>query len=92
MATRIEAKVPDVLPRTPRAAPPCAFVIFGASGDLTRRKLVPALYQLARRNLLPDPFALQTSWEQLLRRYVTNPDAFHCPGDSERDSPGAAWL
>ena len=29
-------------------------VIFGASGDLTRRKLVPALYNLARQNLLPD--------------------------------------
>src|SRR5207245_797363 len=49
MATRIEAKVPDVLPRTPRAAPPCAFVIFGASGDLTRRKLVPALCKLLAR-------------------------------------------
>ena len=38
------------LPRTPE---PCAIVIFGASGDLTRRKLFPALYSLAVRNLLP---------------------------------------
>ena len=36
------------------AAPdPCALVIFGASGDLTRRKLFPALYSLAFRRLLP---------------------------------------
>ncbi|HNO69515.1 MAG TPA: hypothetical protein PKI49_13450, partial [Pseudomonadota bacterium] len=33
-------------------------VIFGASGDLTRRKLVPALYSLARERLLPSGFAI----------------------------------
>ena len=31
-------------------------VIFGASGDLTKRKLIPALYDLFRQNLLPDNF------------------------------------
>src|SRR6476659_5730608 len=36
----------------------CAFVIFGASGDLTRRKLVPALYNLACQDLLPPGFAV----------------------------------
>jgi glucose-6-phosphate 1-dehydrogenase len=36
----------------------CAFVIFGASGDLTRRKLVPALYNLACQELLPPGFAV----------------------------------
>jgi glucose-6-phosphate 1-dehydrogenase len=36
----------------------CIFVIFGASGDLTRRKLLPALYNLAESNLLPDRFAV----------------------------------
>src|SRR5438093_13388249 len=36
----------------------CAMVIFGATGDLTRRKLIPALYNLAKKNLLPDDFAL----------------------------------
>jgi glucose-6-phosphate 1-dehydrogenase len=39
------------------AAPPCAFVIFGASGDLTRRKLLPALYNLALDGALPRSFA-----------------------------------
>jgi glucose-6-phosphate 1-dehydrogenase len=34
---------------------PGIFVIFGASGDLTGRKLMPALYNLAREGLLPDP-------------------------------------
>ena len=33
-------------------------VIFGASGDLTKRKLVPALYDLYKQNLLPDGFAI----------------------------------
>jgi glucose-6-phosphate 1-dehydrogenase len=36
-----------------RTPAPCVFVIFGASGDLTRRKLLPALYNLAVSRLLP---------------------------------------
>jgi glucose-6-phosphate 1-dehydrogenase len=44
--------------RQARPADPCAMVIFGASGDLTRRLLVPALYNLARTNLLPEKFSL----------------------------------
>jgi len=39
-------------------AGPCTLVIFGASGDLTKRKLVPALYNLARQRLLPESFAI----------------------------------
>ena len=41
-----------------RIAPSCTMVIFGASGDLTKRKLVPALYSLARDRLLPQPFSV----------------------------------
>ena len=37
---------------------PCAMVIFGAGGDLTKRKLMPALYNLAGGNLLPEQFAI----------------------------------
>jgi glucose-6-phosphate 1-dehydrogenase len=33
-------------------------VIFGAAGDLTRRELIPSLYELHCRNLLPDRFAV----------------------------------
>ena len=39
--------------RMRRPPEPCALVIFGASGDLTQRKLMPALYALAFRRLLP---------------------------------------
>jgi glucose-6-phosphate 1-dehydrogenase len=41
-----------------RTPDPCALVIFGASGDLTHKKLMPALYALAMRQLLPPRFAI----------------------------------
>ena len=41
-----------------RTAPPCVVIIFGASGDLTRRKLVPALFRLAEQRLIPAEFAI----------------------------------
>jgi glucose-6-phosphate 1-dehydrogenase len=41
-----------------RKPDPCILVIFGGSGDLTRRKLFPALYSLAFRRLLPERFAI----------------------------------
>ena len=41
-----------------RIPDPCALVIFGASGDLTKRKLIPAIYALAFRGLLPLQFAV----------------------------------
>jgi glucose-6-phosphate 1-dehydrogenase len=37
---------------------PCAFVLFGATGDLAHRKVIPAIYQLWRTNLLPAEFSL----------------------------------
>src|SRR5919106_3407188 len=36
----------------------CVLTIFGASGDLTKRKLIPALYNLALENRLPERFAV----------------------------------
>ena len=44
--------------RPARIPDPCALVIFGASGDLTHRKLVPALYALERQSLLPAGLAI----------------------------------
>src|ERR1700681_1645407 len=44
--------------RLEQAADPCAVVIFGASGDLTKRKLVPALYRLVQERLVPAEFAI----------------------------------
>jgi glucose-6-phosphate 1-dehydrogenase len=53
----------ELLPQTQQRAPgrpgdPCIMVIFGAAGDLTRRKLVPALYNLAKAQLLSREFAI----------------------------------
>ena len=41
-----------------KKAESCVMVIFGATGDLTKRKLFPALYNLAKQNFLPDNFAI----------------------------------
>ncbi len=46
------------LPAAPRPADPCLMVIFGASGDLTRRKLLPALLNLRKRNFLSEHTAV----------------------------------
>ncbi len=58
--------------RLRRRPEPCALVIFGASGDLTRRKLFPALYALAYRRLLPERFALVgvARTEQTTRQFL----------------------
>src|SRR6266480_4704913 len=44
--------------RLPRVAGPSGLVIFGVTGDLSRKKLMPAVYDLANRGLLPPGFAL----------------------------------
>jgi len=44
--------------RLPRIPDPCALVVFGVTGDLARKKLIPAVYDLANRGLLPPGFAL----------------------------------
>ena len=53
--------------RLPRIAGPCVLVIFGVTGDLSRRKLMPAVYDLANRGLLPPGFGLvgfaRRDWE-----------------------------
>ena len=44
--------------RLPRIAGPCGLVLFGVTGDLARKKLMPAIYDLANRGLLPPGFSL----------------------------------
>jgi glucose-6-phosphate 1-dehydrogenase len=44
--------------RLPRIAGPCGMVIFGVTGDLSRKKVMPAIYDLASRGLLPPGFSL----------------------------------
>ena len=54
--TRLDV-APAVAPESPqRLAPPCVLVVFGATGDLARRKLLPGLYHLSEAGLLPDDF------------------------------------
>ncbi|GGQ16434.1 glucose-6-phosphate dehydrogenase [Streptosporangium pseudovulgare] len=53
--------------RLPRVAGPCVLVLFGVTGDLARKKLLPAIYDLANRGLLPPGFSLvgfaRRDWE-----------------------------
>jgi glucose-6-phosphate 1-dehydrogenase len=83
--------VNDVSPNQSRYAnqpkpDPCSFVIFGVSGDLTHRLVIPALYNLAATDLLPDKFcvvgaarkgmsndALRDSLMKGLRQFATRP-------------------
>jgi glucose-6-phosphate 1-dehydrogenase len=44
--------------RLPRVAGPCGMVVFGVTGDLAKRKVMPAIYDLANRGLLPPGFSL----------------------------------
>jgi glucose-6-phosphate 1-dehydrogenase len=62
--------------RTPASLPtrppdPCAMILFGATGDLAHRKIVPALYNLARLGELPAPFGVVATSTS-----VTAPDAY----------------
>jgi len=72
--------------RIGRPGDPCVMVIFGAAGDLTRRKLIPALYNLATEQLLSREFAIvgvartQMSTEEFrskisqdIKQYATGP-------------------
>ena len=52
--TQCEPHAPSHRPQ----APPCAMVIFGSSGDLTKRLLMPAIYNLAKSKLLPKNFLI----------------------------------
>jgi glucose-6-phosphate 1-dehydrogenase len=53
--------------RLPRIAGPCGMVLFGVTGDLSRKKVMPAIYDLANRGLLPPGFSLvgfaRRDWE-----------------------------
>src|SRR5229473_2453700 len=57
-------------PSTQKKPDPCSFVIFGVSGDLTHRLVIPALYNLAATDLLPDKFCVVG----VARKAVSNDD------------------
>jgi glucose-6-phosphate 1-dehydrogenase len=74
---------------TLRAADPCTFIVFGATGDLTHRKLIPALFRLSKRKLLHP----QTAIVGFARRPFTN-EAFReemRKTVAETDATPAEW-
>src|SRR5467141_367544 len=58
MANAAVASAENEYKETGKAAGPCVMVLFGAAGDLTKRKLVPALFNLVKAKLLPKDFAV----------------------------------
>lgn len=76
-------------PRPPGSranADPCTLVILGGAGDLTKRKLIPAIYYLAQQKLLPENFALlavardksdDDTYRRLIRESMDNSDEIH---------------
>src|ERR1700745_3058408 len=76
--------------RIGRPGDPCVMVIFGAAGDLTRRKLIPALYNLAKYQLLSREFAIvgvahtQMSTEEFRKKMLDDLKEF-APGSNDND-------
>src|SRR5258706_15186109 len=66
-----------------KVAGPCVMVLFGASADLTKRKLVPALYNLVKAKLLPKTFAVVgVAFDDLTRdQFRDHVTSFLHPGD-----------
>jgi glucose-6-phosphate 1-dehydrogenase len=62
--------------RIPRLAGPCVLVLFGVTGDLASKKLLPAIYDLSNRGLLPPGFSLvgfaRRDWADADFRHVTH--------------------
>jgi glucose-6-phosphate 1-dehydrogenase len=72
-------------------ADPCLIVIFGASGDLTKRKLIPSLYYLHRQKMMPEKFAVlgisrSEYTDDAFRGHLTEFASGH-----EKDFDKAAW-
>lgn len=72
------------------AAPPCVFVLFGSTGDLAVRKILPALYNLARDGLLGEKVTLlcvgRRGWDDdTLREHVRSAIEEHSRSDLQED-------
>jgi glucose-6-phosphate 1-dehydrogenase len=89
MATAITTTQDQQTPHFGQAAGPCAMVLFGASGDLTKRKLVPALFNLVKASLLPKNFAiLGIAVDQLAEEQFRSQVTSFLPAE---DRGTAAW-
>ena len=75
---------------TKKTADPCVMVIFGATGDLTKRKLFPALYNLAKDDFLPHTFAIigvgrqEMTTDEFRKQMVANLKEFIPGGPEEK--------
>jgi glucose-6-phosphate 1-dehydrogenase len=73
-----------------RPADPCIIILFGANGDLTERKLIPALHNLANNHLLPESFALigisrsQLSHDDFRQQATKSIQAFSNEADTQQ--------
>ena len=75
-----------------KPAGPCVFVLFGAGGDLTKRKLIPALLNLGKAGLLPENFAvLGVSVDDLTLEEFRNQVSEFLPTDKE-SAEKSEWL
>jgi glucose-6-phosphate 1-dehydrogenase len=83
-----------------KPAGPCCLVIFGAAGDLTKRLVVPSLYNLACANLLPQEFAIvgvdlaehsDEDWRETLLE-MTEQFVKAAGGDAQIDQDAWRWL
>jgi glucose-6-phosphate 1-dehydrogenase len=86
---RPKAAIDNAVPISGRQAPPCAMVIFGAAGDLTHRKLIPALYNLGKQRLAPPSFAVigfarRDFDDREFREYVASDLLAQIGGEPER--------
>ena len=76
----------EILPEPESAIPvqPCTLVIFGGSGDLARRRLIPALYNLLLDGLLPSRIRRHRVGPKIPHRSGFSSD---CAGRSDRPLP-----
>src|SRR5580704_3668787 len=68
--------------RDKRVPEPCIFVVFGASGDVTKRELLPALFHLRQAGLLPEEFAVVAVARRDLSRHVLGRE--HAAGQQQQ--------
>src|ERR1700720_4384515 len=92
MATAKTANLASSFDQGGKAAGACVMVLFGAAGDLTKRKLIPALFNLVKANLLPRDFAvLGVSVDDLtLEQFRTQVTGFLPAGD--RGTEASEWF
>ena len=92
MSAGATASQENLLQQPGKAAGPCAMVIFGASGDLTKRKLVPALFNLAKVNLLPKNFMVVGVAHDELTQEQFRDQAMQFLGTADRNTEVWDWF